>query len=72
VKRLVHLLVVGGLLLSLVGALCQSLVMLLDLLLPIDLRWYWGGSLAFFLAPVAFALTGRLLSLIPFQDRPNA
>ena len=60
-NRGVSLLLRTGLLLSLIGAVAQLVIMLLDLLLPISLRWYWGGSIAFFIAPVAFALTEKLL-----------
>lgn len=60
-SRFIAILIRTGLVLSLVGAVAQLVVMLLDVLLPISLRWYWGGAIAFFVAPVAFALTATLL-----------
>ena len=70
-KRAIDALISAGLLLSLFAALCQLTLMLLDILLP-AIRWYWGGSLAFFAAPVAFALTRRLLAGSKLQDVSNA
>ena len=60
-NRLIDLLLKAGLLLGLVGAVGQLVVMLVDLVLPAQVRWYWGGSIAYFAAPVAFALTALLL-----------
>jgi hypothetical protein len=60
-RRVVELLVKVGLVLGLIGAIGQSVLMLLDLFIFPKLRWYWGGSIAYFAAPVAFALTAWLL-----------
>jgi hypothetical protein len=60
-RRVVDILLQAGLLLGLVGAISQLVLMLVDFFLLPQLRWYWGGSIAFFAAPVAFALTARLL-----------
>ena len=61
-----------GLFLSAIGAVGQLIVMLLDVFLLPQLRWYWGGSLAYFAAPVAFALTLRLLDGRSTRDVNNA
>ena len=70
-KRGVDLLVSVGLLLSLIGAVGQLIHMLLGLILP-QIRWYWGGSVAYLAAPVAFAVTRRLLATSKLQDIRNA
>ena len=70
-NRLVDLLVSIGLLLSLIGAVGQVIYMLLGLILP-QIRWYWGGSLAYFAAPTAFAVTRQLLATSRLQDVRNA
>lgn len=59
--RLLDTLLSAGLALSLIGAIGQLVIMILDIFVMPDLRWYWGGSIAFFVAPVAFAVTRRLL-----------
>jgi hypothetical protein len=70
--RIVDVLLQVGLLLGVVGALGQLTVMILDIFILPDLRWYWGGSLAYFAAPVAFALTARLRDPRPVRDANNA
>jgi hypothetical protein len=72
VKRALDVLLSTGLLLGLIGSIGQLVVMILDLFLLPSLRWYWGGSLAFFAAPVAFALTLRLLEQRPIREPHNA
>lgn len=71
-SRLVDLLLTAGLVLGLLGAIGQLVVMLLDLTLLPELRWYWGGSLAYFAAPVAFALTARLRDPRPVRNSNDA
>ena len=71
-KRVLDVLLRAGLLLSLVGALGQLVIMVLDVFFMPGLRWHWGGSLAYFAAPVAFALTLRLLDERPTRVSDNA
>jgi hypothetical protein len=66
-NRIVQLLLRVGLLLGIVGSIGQLVIMVLDVFIPSSLRWYWGGALAFFAAPVAFALTMRLLDERPIR-----
>ncbi len=70
-SRAIETLINVGLLLSLFAALCQLTLMLLDILIP-SIRWFWGGSLAFFAAPVAFALTRRLLAVSKLKEVAHA
>jgi hypothetical protein len=70
--RVVELLLRTGLLLGLVGAIGQLVLMILDLFRVVDLRWYWGGAIAYFSAPVAFALMLRLLEERPKRVIDNA
>ena len=71
-NRIIDLLLAVGLLLGLVGAIGQLVVMVLDILIMPDLLWYWGGSLAYLAAPVAFALTARLRQPRPFRESTDA
>jgi hypothetical protein len=59
-----------GVLISTGGALLQLVLMIVGLLLPV--RWYWGGAIAFFAAPVAFALTQRLIAALPSRVSTDA
>lgn len=59
-----------GVLVGTAAALAQLAVMIIGLILPV--RWYWGGALAFFAAPVAFALTLRLLAPNPIRVSTDA
>ena len=71
-KRLLDILLRVGLLLGVVGSIGQLIVMILQVFLLPSLRWYWGGSLAFFAAPVAFALTLRLVDERPIRELHHA
>ena len=71
-RNAIRFLLNAGLLLSLIGAVLQLVIMLLDLVLPISIRWYWGGSIAFIIAPVAFAVTARLLRDLGARDSKHA
>jgi hypothetical protein len=70
VRQASDLLLRFGVLLGTIAALLQLALMIAGLLLPV--RWYWGGALAFFAAPVAFALTQRLLTALPIRVSTDA
>ena len=71
-NRLVALLLTAGLIIAAIGAIAQAVLMLADVFLPQQLSWYWGGALAYFAAPVAFALTLRLLDERPTRVTTHA
>ena len=71
-NRVIDLLLKVGLVLSLIAALGQLVLMALDIFIFPDLRWYWGGALAYFAAPVTFALTRRLLADQLLWEKANA
>ncbi len=60
-NRLLSLVLQAGLVVASIAAVAQAVLMMADVFLPGQLPWYWGGALAYFAAPVAFALTLRLL-----------
>jgi hypothetical protein len=54
-RRAITLLLQAGLLLSTIGAILFALQIIVGLTL--GSRWFWGGAVAAFLGPVAFAST---------------
>lgn len=53
-SRIVALLLEAGLIVSAIGAILYSLRIIMGSI--IDVSWYWGGAMAAFAGPVAFAL----------------